>query len=438
MTKGPVEEFTVGGGEMDWSPSAEDGNLEPARRPWRGPVAWVSCAVVLVLIGMVLARPLQIGTEPWGAVADITSTPREAWSLPLEEEIRSVLLADGVLVAAGAQRVQGLEPGSGDQLWELAMVGARCTTDTENLVCTDTASQVQQIDPHSGETTALDVPQAIVATVSGGDVFAVTRAGQGQVQRLSDGEVLWSTPVTAIDDNGLSRSGLTVIAGQVLTPLVMDQADFGASGAVLDAETGERWEEHELFVTQLSAGVWLASHRDGGTIFVHGMDQPSETVGAGGFLQYDDQWQSSAQIGTTADNELGIVDRESGDWLWHTDYPAYPMARAGGVLVALIADGQTSAIQGLRVTTGEPLWQHPNTWLMCPCLSDGSTLAGQSYEIGADGSTSTEQAIIVGLDVSSGEQVWSLPRPQRMLGMLTDGRHLVLASPWELSGWRLG
>lgn len=439
VSQGPVEEFTVGDGAVDWEPGAEGGDVRPARRPWRGPEVWVSCAVVLVLIGMVLARPLHLGSEPWGGTADVTSTPREAWSVPLDEEIRAALLADGVLVIAGTQTVQARDPGSGDLLWELPMVRARCTTDTENLVCTDIAAQVQQIDPHSGATTALDVPHAIVATVVDGEVFAVAREGQGQVQRLSDGEVLWSTPVTAIDDEELPRAGLTVIAGHVLTTLVLDETEFGATGAVFDAETGERWSDAQPYVAELSQDVWLAGHRDGGgTVFLRGMDQPSETVGAGGFVQYDDQWRDAEQVGTNENDELGIVDRESGDWLWHTDYPAYPMARAGGVVLALSGDGQTNTIQGLHASTGELLWERPNLWLMCPCLSDGSTLAGQAYQVTADSSMSADQTSIVGLDFSSGEQIWSIPRPEIMRAMFTDGRHLVVASAWELSGWRLG
>lgn len=439
MSQGPVEEFTVGDGAMDGDPGAESSAVRPTRRQWRGPEVWVSCAVVLVLIGMVLARPLHLGAQPWGGAANVTSTPQEAWSVPLDEEIRAVLLADGVLVIAGAQTVQGRDPGSGDRLWELPMVSARCTTDTENLVCTDIAAQVQQIDPHSGATTALDVPHAIVATVVDGEVFAVTREGQGRVQRLSDGELLWSTPITAIDDEGLSTSGLTVIAGHVLTTLVVDETEFGATGAVFDVETGERWGDPQPYVVELNPQVWLAHHRNGdGTVFLRGMDQPRETVAAGGFVQYDDQWRDMEQVGTNENDELGIVDRESGEWLWHTDYPAYPMARAGGVVVALTGGGPESTTQGLDSTTGEQLWERPNLWLMCPCLSDRSTLVGQAYEITADSSMAADQASIVGLDVSSGAQRWSLPRPEIMRAMLTDGRHLIVASAWELSGWRFG
>ena len=437
MSNGPVEEFTVGGGGETWGPEAAIDAAGPTRRPWRGPTAWVSCAVVLVLIGVVLARPLDLGTEPWGAVADVTSVPREAWTVRSEEELHLALLADGVLIAAGAQTVQGLDPVSGEQLWELELVSARCTTDTENLVCTDTASRVLQIDPHTGATTPLEVPDAVVATVVDGDVYALTREGQGQVERRSGGEVVWSTPVTVADDYGLSTAGLTVIAGHVLTTLVLDPADFSATGAVFDASTGEPWDRRQNFVVQLSPGVWLASHRDAGTVFVRGAGEPSETVGAGGFLQFDDQWRDSEQVGTTENDELGIVDAENGSWLWRTDYPAYPMARAGGVVLALVAE-EANAIQGLRAATGELLWERSNMWLMCPCLSDGSTLAAHAFEVGADGSTSPEQAQIIGVDVGSGEQLWSLPRPSAVLATLTDGRHLVVASPWELSGWRLG
>ena len=155
-------------------------------------------------------------------------------------------------------------------------------------------------------------------------------------------------------------------------------------------------------------------------------------------IRSTDQWRDAEQVGTNENDELGIVDRESGDWLWHTDYPAYPMARAGGVVLALSGDGQTNTIQGLHASTDELLWERPNLWLMCPCLSDGSTLAGQAYQVTADSSMSADQTSIVGLDVSSGEQIWSIPRPEIMRAMFTDGRHLVVASAWELSGWRLG
>lgn len=437
VSKGPVEEFTVsGGGDAEDAP-AEAVAAGPTRRPWRGPVAWVSCAVVLVLLGIVLARPLNLGVEPWGEVPDVTSVPREAWTVQPEEELHAALLAGGVLITAGAENVQGRAPGSGELLWELAMVGARCTTDAENLVCTDIASQVLQIDPHSGQATPLDVPEAIVATVVEGDIFALTRQEQGQLQRISGGEVLWSRPVTVAGSYRHSAPGLTVIAGHVLTTLVLDEADFGGMGAVFDASTGEQWDEQQLLVAQLNTGVWLADYRDGGAVFLRGADQPREIVGAGGFLQYDDQWQDSAQVGTTENDELGITDRDTGEWLWHTDYPAYPVARTGGVLLALVADGQTSAIQGIRAATGELLWEHTNGWLLCPCLSDGSTLVLQFHDTSADGSASMP-ATVVGLDVETGEQVWSIPRPSATFGLLTDGQHLVLASPAGLSGWRLG
>ena len=432
MSKGPVEEFTVSGGQ-DTSATTPD-PAAPTRRPGRGPAAWVSFAVVLVLLGAALAQPLQLGADPWSAVPDVTSVPQQAWTVQPEEDVHLALLADGVLVTAGVQTVRGRDPGSGAELWARELVGARCTSDGENLVCTDSAAQVLQIEPRSGAATELEVPQALVVTVADGDVFALT--SDGQLQRRSGGEVIWSAPVSVATDFHRGGQGLTVIAGYVLTTQVLDPANFGASGAVFDAATGQPWERTNALVLPLDAGVWVVSHADGGSVFVHGADEPRTANGV--LLQYDDQWRSSQQVTTTDDEQLGVLDRESGDLLWRTDYPAYPLARAGGVILALASAEQGNVVRGVQAGSGELLWERSNAWLTCPCLSDGSTLTGHLVTVGADGSANPEQAEIIGLDLRSGAQLWSLPRPPTTLATLTDGEHLVLAAAAELSGWRLG
>lgn len=445
MSKGRVVEFTVAGGDGsgDDSPGDDDpgdagGAGAPGnQRPWRGPLPWVGCAVVILLLGVALAGPLHGDVGPWGRVADVTGEPQQAWKLDTAEEVYTARMTDGVLVTTGPYTVRGLDPGSGEVLWEVAQTGARCTTDSANLICTDLDHRTLQIDPRSGATTDVDVPNAIAVTEASGDLFAIIGREDAQVQRISDGTVLWSTPVSLGQPYYSSQSAIAVIAGHVLTTMVVDESNFGAVGAVFDAETGERWQGEQPQVLQLGPGVWTSVDVDHATLFVRGADEPLEADGYRP-LQYDEQWQSQDVV--TMDPQtatLQVRDRASGQVRWTSEPGTYPIARTEGVLFTLVQNGRTTNLQGLQVGSGELLWERVDSWMMCPCVGDGSTLAAQLNQI-TNGDSFDSDGPVVGIDAVSGALLWALDAPPSMTEMLTDGRHLVLISAWQLSGWQLG
>ncbi len=406
----------------------------------------MGCAVVILLVGMVLAGPLRTPVGPWGQVADISSTPEQAWSVNLVEDLYSARMAGGMLVTTGPQTVRGLDPTTGQEVWQVELTGARCTSDSTNLLCTDMTGRAVRIDPATGTTTDLDVTGAVAVAASGGDLFALTlgeqqptTAGQeGQLQRISDGQVLWSTPVTIGRDVQLLREPMAVVAGHVLTMAVADWVEFGGvTGAVFDAETGEQLAAERPYVVQLGPGVWAVMDQESSALYVRGEKQPITSAGGSSQLQYDAQWRSDDVVTMDAEGVLTVRDRRSGELRWRSEQMTYPIARIDGVLFVLVPHGESATMQGLRADTGELLWQRDDHWLMCPCVSDRSTLAGQLRQLSPAGGF-VGPGPVVGLDARSGEKLWQVEAPEDMFQIVTDGKHLVLVSPRQLTGWRIG
>jgi len=464
VSTGPLEEFTVAGG--DGSDGGADGPAaglpgsaaggplgggagDPERpqdrRPWRGPLPWVGCAVVILLLGLALAGPLRTPVGPWGQVADATSTPQHAWTLEPAEDLRSVHMVGGVLVTTSEQTVRGLDPASGDQLWQVADIGGQCTSDTSTLLCTDARGGAVRIDPATGTSTELELTGALVVAESGGDLFAITDpddnepAGRNaaQLQRISDGQVLWSTPVTIGQEFGAFREPMAVIAGHVLTTVVADPQEVGSAGAVFDAETGEEITGEQPYVAQLGPGAWALLQADASTLYVRGEEGPVTTDGVSQRLHYDDQWDSDDVVSMTEQGVLTVRDRQSGELRWRSEGLAYPIARIDGVLFVLVPNQESATLQGVRVSSGELLWQKENSWLTCPCVGDRSTLAGQLRELAPSGGMVAEGPV-AGIDAQSGEQLWQVEAPAGMVQLVTDGEHMVLVAPGQLAGFRLG
>jgi len=401
----------------------------------------VGCAVVILLGGMALAGPLRSPVGPWGQIADVTSPPEQAWSLETTEDVRSASMVGGVVVTTGEQTVRGLDPASGEELWLVSGFGGQCTSDTSTLLCTDGDGGAVRIDPATGTSTDLGITDALAVAESDGDLFAITRDEQrpftgGHLQRISEGEVVWSTPVVLGQDSSAYREPMAVIAGHVLTPLVTDSAELGGAGAVFDGQTGEQLSAEPIHVVQLGPGVWASLEVDASTLYVRGEEEPLPD-GAGQRLQYDDEWHSDDLIVTSDEGVLSVQDRQTGERRWVSERPAFPIARIDGVLLHLVSTGDSATLQGLRISSGEVLWQKEDTWMMCPCVGDRSTLAGQIRELAPGGGFAGEGPV-VGVDVESGEQLWQVEAPSPMMQIVTDGEHLVLVAPGQLAGFRLG
>ena len=218
------------------------------------------------------------------------------------------------------------------------------------------------------------------------------------------------------------RAGGHVSATYV--PAMREQASQGDEGARTDA------------YVMVAAKVWAKIHEHV-TLYVRGEEGPVTTDGVSQRLHYDDQWDSDDVVSMTEQGVLTVRDRQSGELRWRSEGLAYPIARIDGVLFVLVPNQESATLQGVRVSSGELLWQKENSWLTCPCVGDRSTLAGQLRELAPSGGMVAEGPV-AGIDAQSGEQLWQVEAPAGMVQLVTDGEHMVLVAPGQLAGFRLG
>ncbi|WP_147918699.1 PQQ-binding-like beta-propeller repeat protein [Ruania zhangjianzhongii] len=458
MPRPPLIEFALddgahGAGDDSPGPGAGRERRAPAppgpeRR--RAVLPWVGCAVVLILVGVLTAPPRPSEVGPWGRVDDLTTDPQAAWSMGAAGgEIRSALIADGMLITVRESDIQGRDPSTGEVQWAEEADAARCNTDGTALVCVDADSRVLELDADTGTATTREIPDALLATRAEGGLFVLTTGERPALQRFADGHSLWSTPVHI--DRGPVPFGeeLTVLAGHVLTTSATPAGERAEShGSAYDARTGEWLGEggpHHL--AQAGPGAWQLTGSDGGRLFVRGADQPQQLAHVR--LGYDDAWDGPDQVAISGAGAAsaqedegrggGVLDTENGRWRWSTEEPMVPVARVDGVVVADTSAAGLSAVQGRDAATGEVLWQRAETWLRCPCLADESTLV--AVEVGFAPATLTRSAEyedLIAVDAGTGEQRWQVDLSGETFAILTDGEHLITVAPTVLQGWNLG
>lgn len=459
MPRPPQMEFALDDGARgtgDNAPGPGAGApAPPAPHGWRAVLPWASCAVALILIGVLTAPPRPAEVGPWGRVDDLTTEPRAAWSMGAADgEVRSALIADGMLITVRDADIQGRDPDTGAVVWAEEVRDARCSTDGTALTCVDADSRVLELDPVSGEGTTREIPDAVLATRADGDLFVLAGGERPALQRLSGEQSVWSTRVHL--DRGSAPFGveLTVLAGHVLTTRATAAAGpRDGHGSAYDAATGEWLAEgapHSL--TPAGPGVWQLMGAEGGLLFVRGGDGPQDLAHLP--LGYDDAWDRPEQValrgaetsggettGAAASRalETGVLDTATGEWLWSTEEPMVPVARVDGAVVANTSTGDLSAAQGWDAATGEVLWQRAEAWLRCPCLADASTLV--AVEVGFAPATLARPAAyedLIALDAGTGEERWQLDLPAETFAVLADGEHLITVAPMVLQGWNLG
>ena len=419
-------------------------------------MAWASCAVVLILIGVLTAPPRPSDVGPWGRVDDLTTEPQSAWSIGAAgDEFRSALIADGMLITVRESEIQGRDPSTGQVQWAEEADAARCTTDGTALVCVDADSRVLELDAGTGAATAQEIPDAVLATRAEGDLFVLTAGERPALQRLSGEQTVWSTRVHL--DRGSAPFGveLTVLAGHVLTTRATAAAGpRDGHGSAYDAATGEWLAEGAPHnVTPAGTGAWQLMGSDGGQLFVRGADQPQQLAQVA--LGYDDAWTGPDQVAITGAEssgvdagsgvgaagavQTGVLDIGRGEWRWATEQPMAPVARLDGVLIAQTSANDLSATQGRDVATGEVLWDRSETWLRCPCLADEDTL--MAVEVGFAPATLTRSGgyeDLIALDARTGQLRWEQDLPGEMFAVLSDGEHLIVVAPAVVQGWDLG
>uniref|UniRef100_UPI003B3A4379 hypothetical protein n=1 Tax=Pseudactinotalea sp. TaxID=1926260 RepID=UPI003B3A4379 len=174
-----VEEFDL----VEHSPPPTPvGQTRPRRSaPW----SWAALAAVLVLAGVASApdRPypsIGVGTAQGTSAAvlelDLTVPAVPAWSTEIELATPiPVLRPVGDVVIVLDEVVTGYDPATGEPLWRHDAVGETCAV-TSQVVCTarDGVGLITSIDPASGETVTLTIPEAEYAiAVDGGLVVAM-------------------------------------------------------------------------------------------------------------------------------------------------------------------------------------------------------------------------------------------------------------------------
>jgi outer membrane protein assembly factor BamB len=275
--------------------------------------------------GAVLALDLKDGHERW----------RYQHTSPFETSIAVIPWSSStpeLAIAVGRDgAVLALETSTGELRWR-AEVGNDCRSPirvaAQVLVLSTVANKVFAIELPTGKIlwqngrpapSALTVQGHSAPTVSGDVVYAAFADGYVEAYRLSDGERIWSRP--------LSFKG----------------ADFG------DADADPIVDGARLYVASYSDGVYCLQASDGQTVW----QQPANAVVGLGF---DAASPNSALVATSADGHILGLSRSDGRVTFRTQLGrAAPLTRpiVRDRLILLAAGSHGLIVQAAR--SGRPL-----------------------------------------------------------------------------------
>lgn len=446
MSSDDVQEFTLTGAD----PEGPKPPIRAGAKVWLGPVPWACVAVVLVLLGVVVAPGSGSPVDPWGHAEDVTTTPVAAWQMSDSRTIRSALLTEKALVLVRGDEVAGVDTATGEQLWSHPMNQGTCTTDSHTVVCADGGDRAVEWAADTGATVGkIEVGSVLTAARAEGDWFIISaRPGRtGRMARYSGGDRVWSTPVQTQVAQVPFGNTLTVVAGSVLSTTARIGTEGHASGAVLDAATGVSRRgavgvpAAGGMLRQSAPGVWTGVSNDSGTLFVRGVPSPATTSAAAAQLEYDAKWRSDRQPRFLGEEGgYGIFDTTTDHWVWRDHESGRPFARLDDTLltVQFTRHGPPTMI-GREIATGEELWHDRGIWLECPCVGDEETLAAfrSQLHVGSSGEIDVQSRQLVGLRVRTGQERWSLDVPQSTFALLTGGDKLIAVSSTGVQAWKL-
>jgi outer membrane protein assembly factor BamB len=345
-------------------------------------------AVAVAAGGAVRAQDLPDGWPMAGGdAAHSGSAPgpeppyAEAWSVPVPGGVADgPVVADGLVVAVGRDRVVAVDSGSGDVTWEAERApGPTGSPAVEGGVVVhasgdDTASAVVARSLDDGREVWRAFPGSPVRAaivIEGQHAYVTTLDGTVLALRLRDGQEVWRRPL-----GGTSRAAPAVAGGLVLAVVLQRSADTGLSTTVLVALDASTGEEEWRFATD-PASASATPPAVSGDLAVFG----------GG------------------DSEFHGIDMATGDELWSSPSEAaailQPPAFSGSQVPAGVGDPillDLAHVQRLAAATGEQRWSFR---VIDGLLRSGATVVGGYVLVGdLSGGLSA-------IDSGSGVLVWT-------------------------------
>lgn len=417
---------------------------QPVRQRRYGPWPWAVLAAALVLAGVWSAPtrpypPIGVGTEQgpaWAMLAvDLTAPPSVEWSAEVGDLATAipVLQRVGDVVILLDDVVAGYDAATGEELWSHDAGDETCTV-TSRVVCTmreGGAGVITSIDPTTGKTETLAMPDAVYAIGVDGGLVVAADVDRGHLVRVDPGgEWLWDVPLDAAvhDSSDGGWSSLHVaLTGNVLVV-------GGPLTYAVDVRTGEVMPDPARWSVWATPFGVTAEGVDGLGPVRYLIDPGGEVRSArsdGILLRVDDG--IGADVRLEMNGPLLTASYTDDLTLWSVPDEAeredriatFAMARLGGVVVAAgVGDGVT--VSGHDLITGEELWRLPEGSWPDTLAGSGSTLLRLD-----------DEATLAAMDVRTGAELWRLGTGVVRSVAATDHGVVVLTddtlTSWEWS-----
>ncbi|TDE94820.1 hypothetical protein EXU48_08465 [Occultella glacieicola] len=401
MGRGRVDEFVLDFDEPALAadpgrPAGTTSRSAGASAGWRSPVLWGSFAVLLVVLGIVVAPPPPVPS--WRVGPAWSQPPEQRWSVPLSATMSSprLVVEDAHVFVADDGRIDAYGRTDGELRWSIAEVHDCVRAELFVCLSGSGADAVVSVVDDDGTVRTVPAPGALAATLYRGDLILLTEgAAAGDDLTLHVGldldQLRWSTAVEAADEfRSLGRPGV----------IMRDDLVLVSNGALYRARTGEHipgsWSYQLEDAPLISWGGGRSQYIPPGT------DRVLDLPGLGWPALVDDGSVPPVTLAQGTGDVMEAMDAD-GQVLWQVPY-GIPLARLGGVLVIL----GSSTVSGREPRTGELLWTTPEN-MLCPCRGDASGLLLYAFEVDPDGALTNTR--LVGMSIADGKILWEMPMP---------------------------
>ena len=407
----------------------------------RGPLPWAGAAVVLVLIGLVVADSPPSAWQR-GMVESI-GTPTEQWFTELPaapEQPARMWRTQEALIVTQSDRAHILDAASGEELWHLDGEALNCAQgEAEGAVTCASGgggadTELLVLDPDGEGVSREPHPRLLIAAAAGSDLFTVTHHGGSMVLERQDsqGSVIWSA-----DPGGPGLEG--GVAGPWSSLAVAGDLLVGGQGFVHHVEDGTA--DLDLFSSNFprpgdtSTEAWMLQDMStGGYRYLTSDGSITDSVDRGHEFTYLDDDITSDVIVQRDEEEIRAYSQSTGQmlWEWGAGQQFGLLGRVDGVALVR-SDRHTWA---LDERTGEPVWDQRLPAQPGRMLSDGDTLLMPSIAGGEGGELS-----LIGIELDHGtvrfEVAGAADQHRQMISWYAHDGDLAVVTDAGISMWSL-
>lgn len=395
--------------ELTSAPPADRRSRTSRGRWTRRPAPWLGAGVGLVLVGAVVATPIQPPPQPvvsWNLLdLDLREQPTPLWDAPISASetlgvIDSTLVVGTAVLSStsetsDARILTGIDLATGAPVFTHADPDNTCQLGDDALTCVDDrggpAAVIAVRDGEGAVERTHDYPDALSAVALDDGGYVVLQGAPSGVADLvridADGTERWRSATSFSGRVDTSYNRLHLMDGWVET----------ASGAV-DLETGEPPQDLVRF-SELEADGGTAVTTSTGTV-VHAASGEQVTIPPDEPLLAIDDSVAGPYALTGNDGTVVVSRRDDGEQLWRiTQDECWVQARLQSTLLMRCFVVNGSRVLALDQVTGVTLWSRSDDLGASLVTASADTVVLRT----ADG--------VAGADPRTGRDRWTIPVP---------------------------